>query len=733
MGRKTMRHPRLATTAVVTAATVLGGCGGGGGSISSLVRSEVPEQTAYGNAVKAHTAYGRIFSRFPGEAPGQGVKVTVIDTGIDQEHWEFDRSRTSEDRMYDPDAGDESGDEFSHGTAVASVIAAQLDPTGVPASPRVRAFDFYGIAWGVRLHMIGITLGTTDPFLPYTPVTTSQLAGENADAETLAARALTSQGGPDIINMSFGYEGLVESYTESELRESLGQTIATLAQGTRDAGDRALLVWAAGNSNGRLCTPSTPGVGSLCVGNRLRANSPSVQAGAMAHIPELRGHSVAVVATDSEGRIADFSNRCGIAAKWCLAAPGTDMLVASWGPNGRGYRTGLHGTSFAAPVVTGGLAVVKHYFRGQMANHEVLARVLDTADVTPDPVSVGGQCPLHLDTDGDRNACELSSELGRGLMNLDKATRPVGSLSTGSGDRTASIEGTRFRGSPAWGDLRRRLGNVEIASFDDRNAPFWTRLGDMVSLGSDEGTVIPSFGEGAEEAPVAWQGLQWADSLRAALPWSEGSAEVRYAFAADTSGQVTSSGLSLGGKDGGWRAGAVLEHGAVAGGGAGAGAFDDGSRHVLTFANYAKRMRLGDAADAGKGWSVAVSTTLAGGLMRSDGILQEAKGLYSQHHVALAHAGDRHRTQLRIEQPLRAESGRANFKRPVGRTVAGGWIYDTARIGLRPEARAVRIGAQHERELGTGKIAFGASYTADAGHRPGEDDAAIGARYELRW
>ena len=203
-------------------------------------------------------------------------------------------------------------------------------------------------------------------------------------------------------------------------------------------------------------------------------------------------------------------------------------------------------------------------------------------------------------------------------------------------------------------------------------------------------------------------------------------------IAADTSGQVTSSGLSLGSKDGGWRAGAVLEHGAVAGG-AGAGAFDDGSRHMLTFANYAKRMRLGDAADAGKGWSVAVSTRLAGGLMRSDGILQEAKGLYSQHHVALAHAGDRHRTQLRIEQPLRAESGRANFKRPVGRTVAGRWIYDTARIGLHPEARAVRIGAQHERELGTGKIAFGASYTDDAGHRPGEDDAAIGARYELRW
>ena len=120
-----------------------------------------------------------------------------------------------------------------------------------------------------------------------------------------------------------------------------------------------------------------------------------------------------------------------MAAQWCVAAPGADLVVAYYGPDreGRagayGYSTGGNGTSFAAPLVAGGLAVLKHYFRDQLGNTEVLTRLYETADVTPDTVADGEQCPEHLDLDGDRSACELSSTHGRGLMDLDAATRPV--------------------------------------------------------------------------------------------------------------------------------------------------------------------------------------------------------------------------------------------------------------------------------------------------------------------
>ncbi len=63
-------------------------------------------------AVKAQHAYARLAARYPGELPGQGVKVTVIDSGIDLDHWEFDPDKTSEELF--EGTGDLAGDAPSH-------------------------------------------------------------------------------------------------------------------------------------------------------------------------------------------------------------------------------------------------------------------------------------------------------------------------------------------------------------------------------------------------------------------------------------------------------------------------------------------------------------------------------------------------------------------------------------------------------------------------------------------
>ena len=348
-------------------------------------------------AVKAEVAYERLATRHPGELPGQGVKVTVIDTGVQLRHWELSQPRTTSE-IFTGD-GDHHGDEFSHGTAVASLIGAQRD-SGSGGFPEA---DFHGIAYGATMHVAGIRLGAADPDATYRPITPSSLRVEDPGSAALLTQGLRSQGGPDVINMSFQYPGLVEKYTAAELRASSPAALRAVAQAATPERDRALLVYAAGNSNGLPCRGSVDRVGDSCVGEtssergRLEASSPAVSAGAMALIPELRPHSVAVVAIGRDGRIGDFSNRCGIAARWCIAAPGEDMLVAYWGPGGpdedqpgyAGYAPGAQGTSFAAPIVSGGLAVVMHYFRGQLGNTEVLARVLGTADVTPDRVAGG--------------------------------------------------------------------------------------------------------------------------------------------------------------------------------------------------------------------------------------------------------------------------------------------------------------------------------------------------------
>ena len=45
-------------------------------------------------------------------------------------------------------------------------------------------------------------------------------------------------------------------------------------------------------------------------------------------IPEIQGHSIAVVSIDESGEISDFSNRCGVAQDYCIAAPGGAITVA---------------------------------------------------------------------------------------------------------------------------------------------------------------------------------------------------------------------------------------------------------------------------------------------------------------------------------------------------------------------------------------------------------------------
>ena len=81
----------------------------------------------------------------------------------------------------------------------------------------------------------------------------------------------------------------------------------------------------------------------LCVDGKVNAKlARGLLAGLPARIAELEGNLLSVVATTEEGPIAPFSNRCGIAADWCLAAPGEgDPDPPTSGPIPDSNRTGL--------------------------------------------------------------------------------------------------------------------------------------------------------------------------------------------------------------------------------------------------------------------------------------------------------------------------------------------------------------------------------------------------------
>ena len=771
---------RLRLAVAVGLAALAAGCGGGGGGASatgsgggggpSAPRSCVDRpasgyagdceyRATWGLAAVKAAAYERIAERDgAGTAPGDGARVAVIDDGIDDGHWEFDSSIVTKTGATNTDK--------EHGTPVASVIAARRDQPfpSYADLPRIRQADFHGIAWGIdSLEMRAVPLGTADPNLNYVGTSAANV-DDGVDWLADQFSALTTS--PDFVNMSFSIRGLIENYVGETFGPLYDPAIQILAQGTSNG--RAILVIAAGNHNGRKCESPEPN----CVGGRLDATSPALYAGLPVLETSLRTHVVAVVATDSQGRIASFSARCGIAAKWCIAAPGQGIRVATFeegsepGQAFRGYSTS-NGTSFAAPFVTGGLAVMKHWFRSQMANEELLTRLYETARVTPDSVPSGGSCPAHLDLDGDLSDCELSSILGRGLMDLDAATTPVGMMSFVMGNRVANggppAQFSQISPSNAMGNgMRRSLAGQQIALFDTLNAPFWVDAGHFVREpapaglatrlsrwlaerdGDGAGAAVSREGETAlaEGAGPAGSRLQFGFGAPGAghmsLAPHTATAKARLgntmlaAFASAGSGgeagvrtmEGDTHGITLAWQpaDGpaGLHAGWIGETGALFGSSA-EGAFGSLSSSLnfvgASGAFEAGGWRFDMAAEVGR-----AAPDAAGGLFTDENRNAFSTAFSAGAERPLADG----RLRLAVQQPLRVESGSLRLFLPVGRTPEGAVQRRQVPVGLAPSGRQIDFGIDWTEAAGPDAVwRVGAVLSHEPGHDAGRNPEVV--------
>lgn len=687
--------------------------------------------------VNADAVYARLHAREgAGVLPGNGVRVALIDTGIDQAHWGFDTSRITENLL--SGANDEDGSRSSHGTLVASVIAA-LRAGQIPGDAFRREASIHGLAWGATINMYAIPTGSGAN--PYSPVSPTALTAVDQSFSGLFNTVLADR--PDIINMSLSTDGLIELYSEEEIRENLARTLTELAQAGR-TDDKTLIVVAAANSHGGGCTAAE----HYCINEKINATSPEILAGLPAHINELRSHYVAAVAVDDTGTIASFSNRCGIAAKWCIAAPGVDIPVLYYGPirrrdpmtfadllvpGGRGY-TEASGTSLAAPTVAGGLALLKQWFRGTLSNPALLSRLYTTARVTPDTVQVGEQCPAHLDTDGDRTTCELSSELGRGIMDLDMATAPVGQLSFNGAPAWAS----RFYTGPAMGDALTPLVNHEVALFDELDAPFWLGLGNFVAPGAAYDldhrmarviaghTTFPQFASTPNHLGLSAELIDTRDSH---LGLAAGGMRMRYtgqamsvsAFATPV-GTLPVYGLGLNWQlnalrlDAGWLRERRTLLRSTAGGAFGSMAADT----VFT--------GIGSAFEVGT-WRVTADAEL-GTVMPAVNSQLNLSPLWTS---AFSFTASKGHLRLSFSQPLRVEQGQASLHLPTGRRREGSVIYSTAHVSLVPSGRQFDLSVSWDQPLFLGALNLEATLTHHPRHTRAVPDFMLLAGYHLRF
>ena len=671
------------------------------------------------DAIGAHRAYGHVnLLQGPGAAAGAGVTIGVIDSGIDDEHPIFQGKTIHRGFLFS--AAPETGEKFSHGTAVASIAAG--GKTGDPGAP-------HGVAWGADLAVWAIPLGEADNV--YNPIPLETLARADRGFTYIFNQVFAWRDAGealDILNLSFGYDGIIDSYSEADLRANFGDTIAILAQA--EAPDKTILVWAAGNANNDECEA---GIAS-CENGRVDAASVGVLPGLVARIEELQGHSIAVVALSPDGgAITDFSNRCGIAAGFCIAAPGEEVTVAYFGPDQegflvRGYAEG-RGTSYAAPMVSGGLAVMKQLFRDQLSNEELVSRLFLTAD----------NAGIYADRD----------IYGNGRMDLGAATSPVGVLevpfATGAAAAAhAALGSTGLRLGAAFGDgFSGVLGEGEIMALDDFGAPFWYGLDNFTATtdGPAMSARLRTFmgpGAGGWGKPAAGGGSgRSAHGVSAGLvrmPTAAGNGHLALAEGAVMMSAFEGSGLSVAafttgplrplmpaaGAALGWRpeglpvgftAGWIAERETMLGS-FGQGAFGNLSAGTAFF-GLDGGLDLGSWRFGANGELGVVNPLTQGGMIQEISAL--ATSTFAVHASrAFERAGS---LSFCLSQPLRVENGWASLMVPAARTKRGEVIQQSLRADLAPGERQLDLAAQWNRPLPLGELRLGALWSHWPGHR----------------
>ncbi len=168
-------------------------------------------------------------------------------------------------------------------------------------------------------------------------------------------------------------------------------------------------------------------------------------------VPELQGHFINVVAWDTEtGALADYSNACGVTQNYCITAPGTSLDTGT---------TMASGTSFAAPIVSAATAVIREAFP-YMSATQITSLLFETA--------------RDIGTPG------IDEIYGNGMLDLERATRPVGaSLVALENGTMQQLQTARVSGTIA---QNIKSANITFASYDSYGRAFETNLSDNIKI-----------------------------------------------------------------------------------------------------------------------------------------------------------------------------------------------------------------------------------------------------------
>ena len=363
---------------------------------------------------------------------GDGIRVSVVDSGIDASHQEFNgKTIYGVDFASSPSSFDE--DENGHGTHVASIIAGVRDGQGMR-----------GMAYDASLYSYKMD-DDGDSGLEY--------ASSDANIANVFNQHVTDN--IHVSNNSWGVATEINTVTEGWLRAALGNTISAMRAAQNNG---TIIIFASGND-----TQSQVGYFG----------------GLPYHISELADEWLVVASVDSAGNEAYYSNRCGVAYLFCVTAVGGDLTTPAGGVYGAetGTNNGtvnnyvdLQGTSMATPHVSGLAAALIEKFPSLTAA-QIVARIKAGA-------SYEGLVGRNGETASNSTTATMQSIFGHGLINSTASSSVLGTLTYAVGaNLTQSIDlSTQSIELPSAlpASVQNQIMQSEFAVFDSFDgARFW--------------------------------------------------------------------------------------------------------------------------------------------------------------------------------------------------------------------------------------------------------------------
>lgn len=347
--------------------------------------------------INASTAYSRGYT-------GKGSVIAILDSGIDTKNQDFQNGKIL--LVNDFSGSGTIADTIGHGTHVAGIAAAARNGLGVQ-----------GVAFDANL-LIG---KVTSNGLVMTPTLISAVQWAAANKADVANMSINTTLTQSAISAKLIAPGI---YTTSFTNKGILPSGLVASQWAAAMPGNMVLVIAAGND----ATPWSGGLASLATAVDAKGNL--VLSGRVIIAGNWNEQTNTSVGPNNNGAatlcMVAVGNICQDKYKtsdFYLLAPGsgiTSTVPTSVNSTGLSNMTG---TSMSAPAISGGVAIL-HQMWPQMTGDNIAKLLFVTANK-----SLPGYSAVTM---------------GQGMMDLDKATRPVGALgipTTGrlSGTTVASV------------------------------------------------------------------------------------------------------------------------------------------------------------------------------------------------------------------------------------------------------------------------------------------------------